>query len=89
MKAVVMDDDTGTPGNDETGTPGRKGERAVGVETVVVPERGQWAVDIVVFFPNDVVRRRIATYRTEALAQISAQCIRRGAERDIEGPFYG
>jgi len=64
-------------------------ERALGVETVVVPERGQWAVDIVVIFPDEVVRRRIATYRTEALATISANCIRRAAERDIPGPLYG
>ncbi len=64
-------------------------ERATAVETVVVPERGQWAVDIVVFFPDEVVRRRIATYRTEALARISANCIRRAAERDIPGPLNG
>jgi hypothetical protein len=64
-------------------------ERALGVETVVVPERGQWAVDIVVLFPDEIVRRRIATYRTEALARISANCIRRAAERDIPGPFHG
>jgi hypothetical protein len=64
-------------------------ERATAVETVVVPERGQWAVDIVVFFPDEVVRRRIATYRTEVLARISANCIRRAAERDIPGPLNG
>jgi hypothetical protein len=63
--------------------------RALGVETVVVPERGQWAVDIIVVFPDGVVRRRIATYRTEALARISAKYIRRAAERDIPGPLYG
>jgi hypothetical protein len=61
-------------------------ERALAVDTVIVPERGQWAVDIVVIFPDEVVRRRIATYRTEALARISANCIRRAAERDIPGP---
>jgi len=65
------------------------GERALGVETVIVPERGLWAVDIVVFFPDEIVRRRIATYRTEALARISASCIRRAAERDIPGPLNG
>jgi len=64
-------------------------ERALGVETLIVPERGQWAVDIVVIFPDEVVRHRIATYRTEALATISANCIRRAAERDIPGPLYG
>lgn len=70
-------------------TPLMTQERALGVETVVVPERGQWAVDIVVVFPDGVVRRRIATYRTEALAKISANCIRRAAERDIPGPLHG
>jgi hypothetical protein len=64
-------------------------ERALGVETEIVAERGQWAVDIVVFFEDGVVRRRIATYRTEALAKISASSIKRAAERDIPGPLYG
>ena len=49
-------------------------ERALGVETEIVAERGQWAVDVIVFFEEGVVRRRIATYRTEALAKISANC---------------
>ncbi len=65
--------------------PGRA--RALGVETVVVPERGQWAVDIVVIMEDGIVRRRISTYRTEALARISATCIRRGAEREVAGPW--
>jgi hypothetical protein len=64
-------------------------ERALGVETEIVQERGQWAVDIIVFFCSGVVRRRIATYRTEALAKISASSIKRAAERDIPGPLYG
>jgi hypothetical protein len=65
-------------------------ERALGVETVVVPDRGQWAVDIVVVFSDGIVRRRIQTYRTENLAIISAGYIRRGAERDIGGgPING
>ena len=70
-------------------SPGPAGQRAVGVETVIVPERGQWAVDIVVVFPDGIVRRRIATYRTEALARISASCMKWGAERDIDGPING
>ncbi|HEY5019241.1 MAG TPA: hypothetical protein VII59_20925 [Streptosporangiaceae bacterium] len=64
-------------------------ERALGVETEIVPERGQWAVDVIVFFSDGVVRRRIATYRTEALAKISASSIKRAGERDIPGPLYG
>jgi hypothetical protein len=35
-----------------------------------------------------VVRRRIATYRTEKLAKVSASSIKRAAERDIPGPLY-
>lgn len=65
------------------------GGRALGVETLIVPERGQWAVDILVIFPDGVIRHRIATYRTQVLARISASCIKRGAERDIEGPING
>lgn len=79
---------------DHDGEPGRHRsedgfERALAVETVVVPERGQWAVDILVVFSDGIVRRRIATYRSENLANISANCIRRGAERDINGPVNG
>ena len=64
-------------------------ERALGVETEIVAERGLWAVDIIVFFADGVVRRRITTYRTEALARISASYIKRAAEREIPGPLYG
>jgi hypothetical protein len=63
--------------------------RALGVEVEVLPVKGQWAVDIVVIFPDGVVRQRIATYSTEARARISARCIKRGAERDISGPIHG
>lgn len=65
------------------------GERALSVETVVVPVKGQWAVDIIVIFTDGVVRRRVDTYRTEALAKISANYIRRAAERDLPGPLNG
>jgi hypothetical protein len=59
------------------------GERALGVETVVVEHEGQWAVDIVVVFPDSVVRRRVGTYRSRRLAELSAEYIRRGAEREL------
>lgn len=62
---------------------------ALSVETEVIPERGQWAVDIVVIFDDGVVRRRVDTYRTEALAKIAAKSIKRAAERDIAGPLNG
>lgn len=63
--------------------------RAESVQTVVVAERGQWAVDILVVMDDGVVRRRIGTYRSEALARISANYIKRGADRDIPGPING
>lgn len=64
--------------------------QAFDVETVVVPERGQWAVDIVVVFEDEVIRRRIDVYRTERLAHISADLIRRTAARDLPGgPING
>ena len=59
------------------------------VETEVIPERGQWAVDIIVMSGDGVVRKRITTYRTEKLARISADLIRRAADRDIAGPING
>lgn len=55
------------------------------VETYVVPDRGQWAVEIVVVFEDEVVRRRIQTYRTERLARISADLIKRTASRELPG----
>lgn len=64
-------------------------ERAERVETEVIEDRGQWAVDIIVFFPDSIVRRRINVYRTRARAEISARLIKRGAEREIEGPLNG
>ena len=74
----------GTTGAKPTGT-----HQAYSVETVVIPERGQWAVDIIVLFDDELIRRRISTYRSERLAQISADLIRRTAEREISGPRNG
>jgi hypothetical protein len=64
-------------------------DRAYAVEAEVVPDRGQWAVELVVFFADEIVRKRIATYRTERLARISADLLKRTAERDISGPLHG
>lgn len=64
-------------------------QHADAVEAEVVPDRGQWAVDLVVLFADEVVRKRIATYRTERLARISADLMKRTAERDIGGPLHG
>lgn len=57
-------------------------EEAFAVETFVVEERGQWAVDIVVVFSDGLVRKRIDTYRTRGRAELAASLIKRAAERD-------
>jgi hypothetical protein len=64
-------------------------EEALAVDTVVVEERGRWAVDIVVVFADGIVRKRIDTHPTKARAEISARLIKRGAERDLRGPLNG
>ncbi len=62
---------------------------AYAVETVVVADRGQWHVDIVVVFEDEIVRRRVGTYRIERRAQIAANLIKRAAERETSGPIHG
>lgn len=62
-----------------------RAEDAQTVDTVVVEERGQFAVDIVVVFADGVVRKRIGAYRTRRRAELAANLIRRAAERDIRG----
>lgn len=65
-------------------------DEALDVQTVVVGERGRWAVEIVVVFADGVVRKRINTYATKARAELAADLIRRAAERDIgPGPIHG
>lgn len=59
------------------------------VETVVVHERGHWAVDILVVFDDGVVRKRINTHRTRGRAELAASLIKRAAERDLKGPRFG
>ena len=60
------------------------------MQTVVVEDRGQWAVEVVVVFADGVVRKRINTHRTRARAEIAADLIKRAAERDIgAGPRHG
>ncbi len=60
-------------------------DEALDVQTVVVPDRGRWAVEIVVVFADGVVRKRINTHATKARADLAADLIRRAAERDIGG----
>ncbi|MCX2930401.1 hypothetical protein ORI20_08950 [Mycobacterium sp. CVI_P3] len=64
-------------------------DEALDVQTVVVEERGRWAVDIVVVFADGVVRKRIDTHNSKARAELSARLIKRAAERDIRGPIHG
>ena len=65
-------------------------DTALDVQTVVVEERGRWAVDIVVVFADGVVRKRINTHATRARAELAADLIRRAADRDIGGgPLHG
>ena len=62
---------------------------AESVETVVTPERGRWLVEVVVVFPDGVVRHRIDTFPTRQRAELTARLIRRAAERDLRGPRNG
>ncbi len=62
---------------------------AVAVETFVREQSGRWLVEIVVVFPDDVVRRIVNDYPTRRQAEIAASWIKRAAERDIEGPRNG
>jgi hypothetical protein len=64
-------------------------QEALDVTTVVVPERGRWAVDIIVVFADGVVRKRIHTHATKRRAELAADLIKRAAERDIAGPIQG
>ncbi|MBJ7464092.1 hypothetical protein C6A86_011290 [Mycobacterium sp. ITM-2016-00316] len=64
-------------------------EPAHTVETLVVEERGQFAVDIVVVFAEGVVRKRINTHHTRRRAELAAGLIKRAAERDRTGPRNG
>ena len=70
--------------------PDSSADEALDVQTVVVEDRGRWAVEIVVVFADGVVRKRINTHATKARAELSADLIRRAAERDIgPGPING
>lgn len=74
-----------TMADDETST-----DAALDVQTVVVEERGRWAVEIIVVFADGVVRKRIDTHATKARAELAADLIRRAADRDLGGgPLHG
>lgn len=80
--------DASPPGWGAGRAPGT-GHLALAVETYVLQERGRWVVDIVVVFTDEAVRRRINDYPTRRHAEIAAAWIKRGAQRDIEGPLNG
>ncbi|HWO66861.1 MAG TPA: hypothetical protein VNO31_43195 [Umezawaea sp.] len=63
-------------------------KRPISVDTAAEPEYGRWAVDVLVTFPDGVVRHRIDTFSTRALAEASARLIKRASERELRGPLY-
>ena len=68
---------------------GPSGPAATDVQTRVFEESGRWVVEILVIFPDEAVRKTIASYPTRRRAEIAATWIKRAAERDIEGPPNG
>lgn len=62
---------------------GQAPENAISADTSIELEDGQWSVFVNVFFEHEIVRKRIATYRTKALAEIAASAIARAANRQI------
>ena len=92
MLSMVDEPDTGAEIPEERRTRPREtssAEEALAVETVVVRDRGRWAVDIIVVFADGIVRKRIDTHPTKVRAELSARLIKRAAERDIRGPLNG
>ena len=85
-----MIEDRSAPDRPKTAVrPDSSADDALDVQTVVVGERGQWAVDIVVVFADGVVRKRINTFRDKARAELVADLIKRAAERDVRGHLPG
>lgn len=64
-------------------------EEALFVDTFVEHERGQWVVYMEVGFWSGTVRHRIQTYRSERLALIAADYMRRAAQRNLRRPPSG
>ena len=64
-------------------------DQAIAVDTFVREERGRWIVEIVVVFGDGAVQKRVNDYPSRRHAEIAARWIRRGADRDIEGPIHG
>jgi hypothetical protein len=64
-------------------------DEALAVHTFVTYERGQWWVHMEITFWDTVKRYRIAAYRSERLARIAAEWMRRGAARELPRPPDG
>lgn len=64
-------------------------DEPLAVETYVTEQSGRWVVEIVVIFPDEAVRKTVNEYHTKRHAELAASLIRRGADRDIEGPING
>ncbi|NOK80946.1 MAG: hypothetical protein GFH27_549287n27 [Chloroflexi bacterium AL-W] len=64
-------------------------DQALDVTTSVEYERGQWVVYLEVMFWDAIRRFRIEAYRTERLAHIAAEYMRRYADVDRKFPPMG
>lgn len=62
---------------------------ALTAETFVVCERGQWVVYLEVTFWDEIRRHRIEAYRSERLARVAADWIKRAAQRELPHPPTG
>ncbi len=66
--------------------PDEPGDEAIAVETYVESSKGRWVVEMVVVFPDEVVRKRITDYPTKRHAEIAADWMKRAAARDLPPP---
>lgn len=64
-------------------------DQPLAVETYVTEQSGRWVVEIVVIFPDEAIRKTVNEYNSKREAEIAASLIKRGANRDIEGPVNG
>ena len=64
-------------------------DQPLAVETYVTEQSGRWVVQIAVIFPDEAVRKTVNDYNSKREAEIAASLIKRGANRDIEGPVNG
>lgn len=58
-------------------------EEALGAETHILYEQGQWILYLDMFFAQEMRRFQINSYRTERLAQVAANQVLRYTLRDL------